>query len=222
MTTQNNPIVIFDLDDTLFNEIDYLKSAFSEIAQQISQDSKANQIEVFDRMLDLYHNKSNVFDGILKHYKSKNTISDLVSLYRNHQPKITLLEGRKAVFDGLKSSGIKMGLLTDGRSKQQRSKIIALEIEHYFEEIIISEEFGTEKPNKNNYLHFEKQFGKGHYFYIGDNTSKDFVSPNKLGWTSVCVLDNGHNIHKQNFSLNKDYLPAKTIDEFSGLIKLIG
>ena len=26
---------------------------------------------------------------------------------------------------------------------------------------------------------------------------KDFIAPNKLGWTTVCLLDNGMNIHKQ-------------------------
>jgi putative hydrolase of the HAD superfamily len=44
----------------------------------------------------------------------------------------------------LKANGYKLGLITDGRSISKRKKIKALNIEKYFEYILISEEFGTE------------------------------------------------------------------------------
>jgi putative hydrolase of the HAD superfamily len=56
------------------------------------------------------------------------------------------------------------------------------------------------------------------YVYIADNTQKDFVTPNKLGWTTICLLDNGHNIHKQNFELSKEYLPQFRINSFEEII----
>jgi putative hydrolase of the HAD superfamily len=52
------------------------------------------------------------------------------------------------------------------------------------------------------------------YIYIADNPNKDFVTPNKLGWSSICVLDRGQNIHVQNFDLPKDFLPQFFINSF--------
>jgi putative hydrolase of the HAD superfamily len=56
------------------------------------------------------------------------------------------------------------------------------------------------------------------YVYIADNTQKDFITPNKLGWTTICLLDKGQNIHKQNFELSNEYLPKFTINSFEEII----
>ena len=115
------------------------------------------------------------------------------------------------------------GLLTDGRSMQQRNKINALGLNVYFNNIVVSEEFGSEKPCLDNYLHFMKDStqNNSNYFYIGDNPEKDFYSANKLGWVSICLKDNGQNIHKQNFLLDKDFLPTHVIDNILEILPII-
>jgi putative hydrolase of the HAD superfamily len=52
------------------------------------------------------------------------------------------------------------------------------------------------------------------YIYIADNPKKDFITPNKLGWTSICLLDKGQNVHSQNFDLPKVFLPQFFINSF--------
>ena len=59
------------------------------------------------------------------------------------------------------------------------------------------------------------------FFYVGDNTEKDFVAPNELGWTSVCLLDDGQNIHEQVFNVENIKLPKKSISNISELIDII-
>ncbi len=86
--------------------------------------------------------------------------------------------------------------------------------------VIISEEFGTAKPCKKNYEVFVDENIKD-YFYIADNVSKDFIAPNQLGWTTICLLDKGQNIHKQNFNIQKDYLPKYIISELKELVEYI-
>ena len=49
--------IVFDLDDTLVHEIDYLKSAFIEIAQKVDVNNKG----LFKEMLQWYENKENVY-----------------------------------------------------------------------------------------------------------------------------------------------------------------
>ena len=83
----------------------------------------------------------------------------------------------------------------------------SLQITELFNDIIISEEFGSEKPNKDNFLYFEKKYPNKNFTYIGDNTIKDFIAPLELNWQMICILNNGKNIHKQDLNL----LPKVTI-----------
>ena len=207
--------IIFDLDDTLMYEIDFLKSAFKEIADFID---KKNQEELFKLMLIKYHEGENVFDFLINNYTNFSK-EQLLQMYRNHFPNISLNEGTDDLLKKIKSKGYKLGLITDGRSVTQRNKLKALKIEDLFDKIIVSEEFGSTKPDERNFKIFlENDIEE--YYYIADNTKKDFVTPNKLGWTSICLLDQGSNIHPQNFDIEEGYLPKIKINSLSELSKL--
>ena len=84
-----------------------------------------------------------------------------------------------------------LGLLTDGRSISQRNKLSAMGITSLFDEILISEEFGSEKPCEDNYLFFQNKYSTNDCVYFGDNFGKDFVTPNRLGWKTIGLLDDG-------------------------------
>ncbi|NMH88168.1 HAD family hydrolase [Flavivirga algicola] len=223
MIIKDNKIVIFDLDDTLYNEIDFLKSAYKEIAEEIANDINADALSIYREMLICFDNKNNVFETIIKKYGVSYDTQELLHIYRNHVPELKLSKDRQDTLNKLKHSNISMGILTDGRSLQQRNKIKALQLDIWFSEIVISEEFGSEKPNSNNYTHFEKVFGKGQYYYVGDNINKDFITPNKLDWVTICLADNGLNIHKPNnvSLMNNEYLAKYTITSFIDILKVI-
>lgn len=208
--------IIFDLDDTLMYEINYLKSAYLEIAKKIDQD---NFQVINEEMLSWYENKENVFKILTQKY-STHTFDNLISSYRNHFPKIALNEGAAEILDFCKNKKYKLGLITDGRSLTQRNKLRSLGIEEKFDKIVISEEFGFTKPNIRNFEVFLED-NISEYFYVADNTLKDFVVPNKLGWKSICLLNNGFNIHLQNFEIAAEYLPQYRIEKLIELKKII-
>ncbi|MCF7560041.1 HAD family hydrolase [Sabulilitoribacter multivorans] len=215
-------VVVFDLDDTLYNEIDFLKSAYKEISVKISKEVSVKSLIIYNQMLEWFYNNHNVFERVIKAYNSSLNVEELLNIYRTHRPNLQLEKSKVGVLNDLKKRGVFMGLLTDGRSHQQRSKIEALKLNNWISEIVISEEFGSEKPDVNNYKYFENVFGEAQYSYIGDNIKKDFVTPNKLGWTTICLNDNGLNIHKQTTSMvQKEYLAQYKIDEFSELMKIV-
>ncbi|MEY2702377.1 MAG: hypothetical protein RLY43_1010, partial [Bacteroidota bacterium] len=88
-----NKVVIFDLDDTLYNEIDFLISAYNEISQFLSNvrgvDKSKN--EIFDYMFSVYLRKKNPFEQVISFLNIQNIkISDLLEIYRNHLPNISL------------------------------------------------------------------------------------------------------------------------------------
>ena len=194
--------VVFDLDDTLMYEIDFLKSAYKEIAGYVDSE---NREDLGNKMFDWYTHGYNVFNLIEKEY-SNFSVNQLLTIYRNHFPDLNLKEEVKEVFEYCKLKGYKLGLVTDGRSITQRNKLKALEIDNVFDKLIISEEFGTTKPNERNFKVFiEDQIME--YYYIADNPKKDFIAPNRLGWKTICLLDKGKNIHPQNFNVKDEFLP---------------
>lgn len=213
-------IVLFDLDDTLYKEIDYLKSAFKEISESLAPFDFGKSL--YKKMIDLYLSKNDVFNYLTANYKDTSKV-DLIEKYRNHFPNISLEKDTITLLTKLSKKNIQQGLITDGYSITQRNKIKALGLNNWIEvsNIIISEEFGSSKPDIKNYEYFEKKYGKSRFLYIGDNTSKDFVSPNLLGWTTICILDNGENIHKQNFLLEEKFLPKHKINNILSVIDIL-
>jgi len=222
---KNKLVVVFDLDDTLYYEIDFLKSAYKEIAIFIKEkeDLTIGEEVIYLSMLHFYNKGGNAFSNIIGKYGGSSiTIKDLLYLYRNHKPAIQLSSGTVEVLNFLNQKKISIGLITDGRSIQQRSKIEALGLNHYLKHIIISEEFGSEKPSKENYVFFENKYKGSHFMYVGDNVKKDFITPNKLGWYTVCLRDKeGLNVHSQNIEIPKEYKPQFKIDTIVELKDLI-
>ena len=208
--------VIFDLDDTLMYEIDYLKSAYQEIAEFLDKDK---QTLLFDTMIAKYEQGENVFDYLVHSYPTLSN-EQLLDMYRSHVPKVVLNEGANDLLTQIKINGYKLGLITDGRSITQRNKLKALEIEELFDRIVISEEFGSTKPDERNFTVFQENLNWD-YYYIGDNTKKDFITPNYLGWCSICLLDMGKNIHYQDFNLDASYLPKFKVKTLEEVIEII-
>ncbi|AUP77242.1 HAD family hydrolase [Flavivirga eckloniae] len=224
MTIKSNSlIIVFDLDDTLYKEIDFLKSAYKEIATFLSTKIDKSEASILSEMMGYYVDKKNAFKEVLDRNNIEEiTVNSLLQMYRNHVPNIFLKEEVKDLLPFLKKEAYKMGLITDGRSVQQRSKLKALGLLEYFDDIIISEEFGSEKPNENNFKYFTEKYGEAYsYLYIGDNTKKDFVAPNKLNWQSICLLDDGNNIHKQSFELGKEKWPTYRIKDLIEIKEII-
>lgn len=220
----NNNVVVFDLDDTLYNEIDFLVSAYKEIAEVISinNDICGSDVDIFNFMYSSYLNKQNPFENVIEHFQIKNfSVTELLALYRNHFPSISLASDVKELLDYLNENSIQIGIITDGRSIQQRNKIKALNLEKYTNLIVISEEFGTEKPSVANYKYVEQEKPNSNYTYIGDNITKDFLAPNQLGWNTICLIDNGRNIHNQKVNVPDHFLPKIYIKKIKEIIDLI-
>ncbi len=214
-------VIVFDLDDTLYHEMDYLRSAYKEIATAISETTGTSASEILKVMLVAYADGDNAFQVARDLFATKLSVEDMLTMYRNHRPDISLIRDTQVCLDRLKDHHVLMGLITDGRSIQQRNKIEVLGLYSYMaqEDILVSEEVGYEKPDDRLYLHFMHRYPNLNYCYIGDNISKDFVTPNKLGWDTVCILDQGENIHSQKVNLPDEYLPKKRISQMTEILR---
>lgn len=209
----NSRYFIFDLDDTLFDEVDFLESGFKEIVKAFPIKEKRDKL--LKQMIGYFYEKKDVFkwlDDVFKEQLINCNKEKFLEVYRNHVPKITLKKDARELLNKLKKENLPIGLLTDGRSITQRNKIRALGIDGFFNDIIISEEFGTEKPNAKNYLFFSNKYPGHEFYFIGDNTGKDFIVPKQLEWKIFCLRDNGKNIHEQDLT---GFKPNEVIDSLS-------
>lgn len=220
MPFSSETVVAFDLDDTLYKERDFLKSAYREIADKLCVQLGT---DTYGEMIAMFENGLNVFAEINEIYGLDIPVSEYLNIYRNHRPNLVLSDRTEAVLSYLRDNGYVTCIITDGRSISQRNKIEALGLDRYVDDgnIIISEEFGSAKPDLRNFTYFTAKYPQGKFFYVGDNPDKDFVTPNRLGWTTICLLDNGENIHKQNFDKPEIYLPNHKTDDIYQIIQFI-
>ncbi len=215
MAISDKSVVVFDLDDTLYKEEEYLKSAFREIALVLKEETGP---ELYERMMSLYRADKEVFGTVIEEYEVETkTKSDLIEMYRNHEPDISLENHIADKLNEIKHNGIATGLITDGRSHTQRNKLKGLGLQNYFDEVLISEEFGREKPDPGTFKYIQDKLKGEGYVYIADNIQKDFIAPNNLGWNTVCLLDDGTNIHPQDRSKIDEEIqkPDAFINDFS-------
>lgn len=136
-----NKVIVFDLDDTLYKEIDFLKSGYMYISKFLSE--KYGIGNMYSFMLEMYKQKLNVFAELIEQNNLPLEVSDLVNMYRAHIPNICLAKDTKELLHRLRESCI-LGIITDGRSQTQWNKFDALGLGDYFlrENVVISEEFG--------------------------------------------------------------------------------
>lgn len=216
-------VVVFDLDDTLYKEQDFVHSAFRAIANALSNKG-IDASEAYRVMEDAFSESRNPIDAILANYPSSIGEEQLVDIYRNHEPNISLDEETISVLSELQSLRHELALITDGRSRSQRNKIAALGLERYMpaSHMYISEETGADKSHPDNFVAVQRRYPREkHYVYVGDNPAKDFVQPNRLGWVSVCLEDDGRNIHSQKVTVKEDAEPRYSLRSMGELPRLL-
>ena len=208
-----NVAIVFDLDDTLYNELDFLRSAYISLAKEYRPD---HWQALFSHMFALYRNNENAFEYLRETYGV--SLEELVGRYREHVPNIHPFEGVITAFKSIKQKKGKIAILTDGRKTTQRNKIKVLGLLPLTDYIVVSEEIGSEKPSERNFKAVEREFDLSTYYYIGDNVKKDFVAPNTLGWHTIGLVDNGRNIHSNaHLYTASRYQPHDYITSFDQL-----
>lgn len=205
---QPDCVIVFDLDDTLFLERDFVRSGFREVARVLE---RTGSVSAFERLEQLFDGGNvDPIGTIIEQDGAPVGKSELLRVYREHEPTLRLSDSIREMLTDYASAGRPLGIITDGRSLTQRNKIRSLGLGAWISELVISEEFGSAKPAAANFLHFESQFPNRSYAYVGDNVSKDFVAPNRLGWTTIGVRNDGQNIHPQQL----DEVPPSNLPHF--------
>jgi len=188
--------VIFDLDDTLYDEIDYCRSGFHAVSRHLAESREIAAEKIFDAIWQQFTagNRTKTFSAALEKLGisfDDTFIAKLIDVYRSHTPEITLPPDSKAVLKQLAGKYV-LGLLTDGFLPAQQLKVRALGIEKYFKHILYTEQLGREfwKPSPVGFQKLLESLNvqPQNAVYIADNPTKDFIAPNSLGILTVRII----------------------------------
>lgn len=184
-------VVLFDLDDTLYLERDYVLSGYREVSKYLEKIYNISSDEFLKKMKEFSKESyEKIFNRVFEYYKiniNEKELKRIIEIYKNHTPNIKLCEDSEIVLKYLLRKNIKLGLITDGFYVQQRKKIEALKIEKYFDKIIVTDELAANrefwKPNKKAFQIMLKYFEvkPEEIIYIGDNTEKDPFGAIEIG-----------------------------------------
>ncbi len=205
-------VIVFDLDDTIYNEIDFVISGFHAVSSLFHTIDDA-----FEQLLSIFkaNGSGKVFDEFLDSNHSSIPVTKCVEVYKYHTPDLTLSNDVRDTLSKL-SDQYPIGLLTDGDPITQKNKFKALGLSDYVQLPIFSGDYNRSKPDEFLFNLFHQEFpNENNFFYIGDNPKKDFITPNKFGWTSI-QINNPVGIYRDVKPVG-DYCPQKKLSQFDDL-----
>jgi putative hydrolase of the HAD superfamily len=189
---KSSKLIIFDLDDTLYREIDFFKEGLLTVSNFAEDTFGLSAKLVFKEFMDIFNEsgRTNLFNYWLKSkgFQSKN-VKTMVQLYRYHQIEIEF-PSQNARF--LKSLGKNIYLITDGNKLVQRRKIESFGLRNIFKRCLITNQYGVkfQKPDSYSFELVRKMERScwSDMIYVGDNPTKDFLFLNSQGGTTIQTL----------------------------------
>ena len=183
--------IVFDLDDTLISEEDYIRSGYKAVARRLCQKYPGKSSGVTDlleetacfrELLELYReDAAMVFNRFLDKHGilfGEQDIRELVAVYREHLPEITFFEDVIPVLAMLRRKGIRTGIISDGYTITQENKVRVLGLEKLVDHVILTDRLGRDywKPDSRAFLMMSEELGvlPKELLYVGDNPTKDF------------------------------------------------
>src|SRR5579864_1673319 len=186
----NDMLIVFDLDDTLYLESDFVKSGFRAVEEYLRADGPAG---FHDIAWDLFQSgvRRTIVDQALARMGRSPTpalLRTLVEVYRSHAGEIRLAQDSERCLGSIQGIA-DLGLITDGPSVAQWNKVRLLGLANIIKDILVTEDLGA-GAGKPSPLAFKKLQGNREgtaCVYIGDNPCKDFQGPKELGWRTIRI-----------------------------------
>lgn len=175
--------VIFDIDDTLVSERDFVYSGYRAVSRSLSEEMGLPDQEIAERLIKLSGDGyARIFDRLYESLGLKpeeGRIAELSALYSHHEPEIHFYGDVLPALKALKEGGMRLGIISDGDPLRQHNKLKACGGEELFDRIIITDELGDlsyRKPDPRSFEIMAEALGSTYeeMAYVGDNPAKDF------------------------------------------------
>lgn len=219
--------LIFDLDDTLYRERDFVLSGYRAVARHVALRGSWSEDTVFAEMAFTFEaaGREEVFGRLMERFPgSAASVLELVDVYRKHSPEIHLPQGYDELLKRL-SGDFKLGIITDGHPEVQRRKVQALALGDTVRHILYTWDHGRSKE-KPHPLGFSLMLGSlkadpSNALFIGDNPVKDGVGAHGAGMRFIQVAGGEKKTDRQTDSFSRsasDFFIANLF-ELPGLLQ---
>lgn len=203
--------VIFDLDDTLYSEKEYVKSGYKAVSDYLGGGYE-------EKLWNFFEEGKPAIDELLNELDREKEKAEVLKVYRSHKPSIRLYPGVAEMVEELKAKGIRVGIITDGRPEGQRNKLDALGLD--VDDVIITDELGGVQFRKPCDIAFRIlvtrwRLNPADVVYVGDNPMKDFQAPQQLGMRSLWFM-NADGLYSDVTGFNKRMISS--LDELFSII----
>ena len=197
-------VVVFDLDDTLYEEMSFVRGGFRAVAAWLEREVPGARAETcYACMMEelARHGRGRVFDAVLERIGRRATrqaVAACVQVYRRHEPDLTLYPDAERALRELDAEGVPVYIVTDGHPGVQAAKLKALGLAGRppVRRCYLTRRYGLrhEKPSPHCFLRIceRESVPPGRVVYVGDNPRKDFVGIRPLGFRTVRIMRGAH------------------------------
>jgi len=192
----NTKLAVFDLDDTLYSERDFVDGGFRNVVAHVLGYDKPDLINPWLRKVAELskQGRRDIFQVLLADLNQKCTparIDELVQVYRTSDRALKCFPDAESVLFRWKDAGLPVAILTDGPLEAQQTKVRLLNLDRKVDQVLYTDQYGPGfgKPSVKCFQMLMKTFRvePEECVYFADNEMKDFYAPNLLGWKSVKV-----------------------------------
>lgn len=187
-------VVVFDLDDTLYDDLSFVRSGFAAVAQQVLAPLLSEHPDKIQQALEqeLQISRNQVFDRFLQKYGlySQRLVLRCLSVYRRHFPSIHLFPEAENCLKRLKH--LPLYVVTDGNKLVQKNKCLALGLQSKVRKCLCTYAYGRKHSKPSPYCFYKicqlEKVDPHQVVYVADNPYKDFVGLKPLGFHTIRVL----------------------------------
>lgn len=184
--------VVFDLDDSLYPERQYVTSGMRAVSAWLEQRLRFPEERTFRELCALVDTaeRGQTFNRWAELYEldPRIWVVRMVQVYRCHSPQIRPYPEVNAVLQRL-AARCRLGLVSDGYREAQHRKWAALKLDQYFQAVVFSDDLGREswKPSPLPFrTALEKLAARAEQaVYVGDNPYKDFSGARRIGMQTI-------------------------------------
>ena len=221
--------IFFDVDNTLYDSTRQVEAARSNAVDAMIDAGLPMGREACVKMLDKIvgeygSNYENHFDVLAKRAGFTGEKARIIAagIVAYHNTKVSMLHPFPDTIPtllALRDSGHELGVITDGASVKQWEKLIRLGLQHFFHQVVITDEVGMKKPSVELYRLAAKRVGcsPSECVMVGDRLDFDIEPSKRAGMVSVRILQGKYKSQKVT-ETNK---PDHSIKTISGLSKVI-
>ncbi len=210
--------VFFDIDDTLYDTSGFARLARrAAINVMIDAGLPLSSDEAYKLLKEIIKEKGSNYD---KHFNilTKRVFGEekplliALGMITYHNVKFALLRlfpKTPSTLIYLKSKGYHLGVISDGITIKQWEKLIRLGLNHFFDEVVTSEEAGVEKPDERIFRLALDCMGcqPTKSIMIGNKFNKDIIGAINIGMSAILVNseltpDEKEYLEENNIKLN--------------------